>query len=141
GPGAGGEKDMVGPVDRLDTLVADGELALVADPRLAVDQGDGVFLHQVGDALGQPPGHGAAVGHQLGDVEAHVVDAEAKGGGAVQGVGHLGAPEQRLGGNAAPVEAYAAEVLPFNQGGLEPQLGGADGGHVAAGAAAHHHQV
>ncbi len=44
----------------------------------------------------------------------------------------LGVAEERLGGDAAPVEAHAAQVLLFDQGDLEPQLRCADGGHVAA---------
>ena len=45
--------------------------------------------------------------------------------------------EQRLGGDAAPVQAGAAEHrLPFDDGGLQAELGGADRGDVAAGAGA-----
>src|SRR5438874_12954944 len=48
----------------------------------------------------------------------------------------LGRAQQRLGRNAAPVEADAAEIGFFHDRGLEAELGGADGGDIAAGAGA-----
>src|SRR6185312_5659031 len=42
--------------------------------------------------------------------------------------------EQGLGGDAAPVQADAAEQFALDDGGLEAQLCGADRGHIAAGA-------
>ena len=50
--------------------------------------------------------------------------------------------EQRLGRNAAPVQAGAAEHRrALDDGGREAELRGADRGHVAAGAGADHHDV
>ena len=40
--------------------------------------------------------------------------------------------QQRLGRDAAPVRADAAEIVAFHNRGLEPELGRADGRHVAA---------
>ena len=50
--------------------------------------------------------------------------------------------EQRLGGNAAPDQAGAAErLLLLDHRDLEAQLRGANGGHVPAGARANHYDV
>ena len=64
-----------------------------------------------------------------GDV-AHAFDAVL--GGVFQVVIDLGVEEQGLGGNAAPVQAGAAQLLfPLDQGDLQPVLPGADGGGVS----------
>jgi hypothetical protein len=76
----------------------------------------------------------ALVGHP--EVEAHVaVDAE--GLGVVgEDVGDLGVADERLGRDAAHVEAHPTPVLLLDDRGGEPELRGADGGHVAAGSGA-----
>ena len=54
----------------------------------------------------------------------------------------LGGVQQRLGRDAADVEAGAAQRLAaLDAGGLQPQLGGADRRHIAAGTGADHDQV
>src|SRR6185312_6117025 len=54
----------------------------------------------------------------------------------------LGGMQQRLGGDAADVQAGAAEAAALvDAGGGEAQLSGPDGGVVAAGAAADHDHV
>src|SRR3569833_2893941 len=45
----------------------------------------------------------------------------------------LGGPEQRLGRDAAPVEADAAELLALDDGGLEAELRRPDSRDIAAG--------
>ena len=54
---------------------------------------------------------------------------------------HLGAFEQGFGGDTAPVEADAAEAFALDDGGVEAELGGADGSYIAAGAAADNDEV
>ncbi|GGX54710.1 hypothetical protein GCM10007392_22700 [Saccharospirillum salsuginis] len=49
--------------------------------------------------------------------------------------------QQRLGGNAAPVQADAAQMFAFYQGGCHSQLGGANSRDVATGATANHDQI
>ena len=50
--------------------------------------------------------------------------------------------EERLGGNASPKQAGAAQGLLFlDDGDFEAELGGADGGHVSAGTGADDHDV
>ena len=54
--------------------------------------------------------------------------------------GHFGGVEQGLGGNAAPVEAGAAHVPVFHNGGLQSQFRCTQGGYIAAGTGADYHQ-
>ena len=61
-------------------------------------------------------------------------DLEAVVLGVLRIVQDLGAPEQRLGRDAAPVEADPAEHLALDDRCLQPQLRGADRGDIAAGA-------
>src|SRR5439155_7930502 len=53
----------------------------------------------------------------------------------------VGGHDPRLGGDAAPVEARAAQLVPLDHRGLETELGGADGGDVAPGPGADDDQV
>ena len=53
----------------------------------------------------------------------------------------LGPGDEGLGGDAAPVQADAAELVTLDTGHAEAQLGGADGGDVAGGAAADDDEV
>ena len=57
--------------------------------------------------------------------------------GVLQVVVDLRVEKQRLGGDAAPVEAGAAQLLvPLDERGLEPVLPGADGGGIPGGTSA-----
>ena len=76
------------------------------------------------------------MGHQLGDIELDVFCAETKGAQVLQGMPDFGPLEHCLGGNAAPVQADAAQVLLLDQRGAEPQLCGANSRDIATGAAA-----
>ena len=118
-----------------DSLPWPGQLAV------AVEHRDLVLLHQVLHAARELPGDAAAALDHLGEVEADVVGGEAIGIQRVQQVVDLARAQQRLGRDAAPVEADAAEVLALHQRGLHAELGGADRGDIAAGAAADHDEV
>jgi hypothetical protein len=48
----------------------------------------------------------------------------------------LGGAQQRLGGNATPIETNTAEIITFDDRGLEPELRRTDCGDVAAGSRA-----
>src|SRR4029077_12895589 len=54
---------------------------------------------------------------------------------------NLGRAQQRLGWNAAPVEADAAQIIALDNRGLEAELGGTDRGDIAAGAGADDYNV
>jgi hypothetical protein len=68
-------------------------------------------------------------------------DVDAELGGALDVVEDAGRLEEGLGGDAATVETGAAELELLDDGDLETELGGADGGDVAAGAAAEDDEV
>ena len=143
---AGGDDDVLrhhhfaGDVHFPAVLAAAGELAVAGQQR------DLVLLEQALDAAGEL-GDDVVLALDHGpDVDPDVVDGDAVHDEAVAGIVEvLGGLQQRLGGNAADVEAGAAEAhlalrvvvgLGFAAGGAEAELRGADGGDVAAGAAA-----
>src|SRR5690606_36449420 len=55
--------------------------------------------------------------------------------------GQFGVAQQRLRRDAPDVETHAAPVLGFDDGGVQPQLGGADGRDVPTGARSQHDDV
>ncbi|MCY1533814.1 hypothetical protein D9M68_691620 [compost metagenome] len=116
---------------------------------MAFEGGHAVGLEQGGDAAGQVLDDvGLALDHRRN------VDGDAFGFDAVDLKGFLGfvvlvgAVQQRLGRNAADVQAGAAESdLAFladvllDTSGLQAELGGTDGGNVTAGAGTNHNHV
>ena len=146
-PGTGGmvvsEPEAI--TSRLPTLAhiglaagLDGEAIVRAALNL---RGGADHRHLVGLHGGLHPGdqgmdHLALALHHLGVVEGDLLRRDAEGG-ALGGVAvELGGVQQGLGGNAALVEAGAAQVLPLEQGHLQAALGGPLGAEVAARAAA-----
>ena len=111
---------------------------LGADERgLAVNDSDLVHFQQALDAAGELLGNVVLVGDDLGKVHLHAGDLHADVLALILDVLHqLGAVEQAFGGDAADIQAGAAQVLPFDEGHLGAQLGRPDGGHIAARAAA-----
>ena len=69
-----------------------------------------------------------------GDVDAEVL-------GVADALGEGGRLEERLGRDAAAVEARAADLVLVDEGDLEAELGGPEGGRVAAGAGAEDDEV
>ena len=59
----------------------------------------------------------------------------------LKGVIELGGAQQRLGGNAAPVEADAAQVLALDHRGLHAELRRADRRHIAARPGSDHGEI
>src|SRR3546814_488614 len=104
---------------------------------MAVEDRNLVFLHQELDAareLGRDLAR--ALDHLLrvdGDLAFNL---EAVGFGVLDVAVDLGRAQQRLGRDAAPVQADAAELVALDDGGLEAQLGRADRRGIAAGAGA-----
>src|SRR6185437_1138131 len=146
--GAGGENDLL----RLDGLLfaglvdLDGEDALLrgtGEADVAVDDGDLVLLHQEVEALGVLDDDLVLAREDVLPVElggADVVDAVLLG--VLEVVPDLGGEEHRLGGDAAYVEAGAAQLVGrLDQRGLQSILPGADGAGIACGAAANHYKV
>ena len=130
------QQDRVGlQRGRLAVGALDLDLARGNELGGAVDGGDAVLLEQPGDAAGEVLDdlvlaleHGAEVEFDLGQLDAEL-------GGVVLGLGvELAGVEQGLAGDAADVEAGAAERgALLDAGDLLAELGGADGGDVAAG--------
>ena len=70
-----------------------------------------------------------------GVIHRRVLDGDAEGVGVFDAVQRFGGGDERLGGNAAPVQAGAAELFLFDDGDRCAKLRGADGGGIAAGPA------
>jgi hypothetical protein len=100
-----------------------------------------VLLHQRTDAAAQSFGDFARATYELGDVEGGLAGFDSELGRVGDGLVDLGGAQQGLRGDAAPVQADAAQVFAFDHCGFLSELGGADGGHVAAGATAEDHDV
>ncbi len=96
-----------------------------------------VLLHQVLHAAGQLVHDFTLALHHGGEVELDLAGDDAvRGETFLRKVEVLAGGKQRLAGNTADIETGAAEGLVFfDDGGLETELGGADGGNVAAGTA------
>ena len=99
---------------------------------MSFDHLDAVLAHQHADALDQPSGYLTAAVHRRAVVSLEPCDGEAELLATPQQGDDLGVAQERLGRNAPPVEAHPAQVFLLDQGDLQPQLGSADGGHVAA---------
>ena len=141
GPGAGGDDDVLGGELGLLAVGSHGHLAGRGDGALAHVHRDLVLLHQVRDALVQLLGDRAAAGDDLGEVGLHLARDQPEAVGMAHMVQHLARAEQRLGRDAAPVEADPAQNLPLDDRGLEAQLRCADRGDIAAGPGAEDDEV
>ena len=56
-------------------------------------------------------------------------------------VENLGTFQQRLGGNASPVQAYTTQFGLFNHGGFHSELRGADGGNIPSGTTTDNNEI
>ena len=129
GVGAGGEHDVrrrCRPCRRPSTCVRAGE------PALALDHGDPAGLDQPGEALEEPGDDAVLVGVHAGHVDAVEAGPHAELLGLAGLVGDLGGVQQRLGGDAADVQAGAAEVALLDEADRQAELSGAQGAGVAA---------
>ncbi len=139
---AGGDDD----VPALDLAVAvgaagDGDAILRHQPAPPAHHVDLVLAHQVVDALDLGVDDLPAARDRRAVVGGDVVGGDAEVLGVVEEGQHLGAAEDRLARDAAPVEADAPQLLALHHRRTEAELGGADGGDVAARPAADHHNV
>ena len=141
--GAGGDEDVLGLEDALAGGAADEDLAGLAESAEAADDLDAALGDEELDALVELGDDLVLVGEHGRDVEAELLGAD---DAVVLGVLHM-APglrrvEQGLGGDAADVEAGAAERgILLHEGYLEAELGGLDGGDVATGAGADYDEI
>ncbi len=143
GAGAGGDDDVLG-LDIGEHLAAcadHGDAPLPSEPRSPFDHFDLVLAHEVGDAVGQPVGDFAAALDHARKIEADIVGGQPELGGAPHRCVKLGGAQQRLGRDAAPIQADAAEMLALDDRGFQAELRGADGGDITAGASADDCQI
>ena len=80
----------------------------------------------------QPVDHAAAAVDGFAEVRPDTLDADPIFARVLHEVENFGVPQQRLGGDASPVQAYTAEGVSFHNHGLHAQLSGADRGYVSA---------
>ena len=99
---------------------------------MALDDGDAARLDQSGEALEEPVDDLVLVGVDARHVDAVEGGRDAELAGLAGRVGDLGGVQQRLGRDAAHVEAGASEVALLDQSDLEPQLGRSQGTGVSA---------
>jgi hypothetical protein len=140
GLGTGGDDDLLG----LDDFFADLDLPATVVPcadegAVAVEQRDLVLLEQALDAAGELGDDGVLARDHRRHVDLRRADRDALCGEAVAGfLEQVRGMQQRLGRNAADVQAGAAEArlalgigigIRFAAGDLETELRGADGGN------------
>ena len=111
------------------------------EPAGALDDGDAAALDQPGEALEQPAHDAVLVGVDAGHVDALEGGADPELLGLTRGVGDLGGVQQRLGGDAADVQAGAAELVLLDERDAQAELGGAQRTRVAAGPRSQDHDV
>ena len=107
--------------------------SIAASPQMT----DTLFLfHQEPDAVVEPFGDGARTRDDGLRVVADVVGLQPIVLGVLHVVEDFRRAQQRLGRDAAPVQADTAEIVALDDGRLETELRRADGGDIAAGAGA-----
>ena len=98
-------------------------------------------LQQAVDAAAQLLGHAALVGEDLLHIEGSACRVNAHARAVHRVTVDLGGVEQRLGGDAAPVQAGATHLTARHHRRMQAQRGGPEGGGIAAGAGADHNQL
>ena len=101
--------------------------------RLAPDDRNLVLLHQEADAVIEPLRDAARALHHGLRIVGDLLGREPVILGVLHVVVDFGRAQQRLGRDAAPVQADAAEIGFLDDRGLEAELRGADRGDIAAG--------
>ena len=139
-PRAGGDDDVLGLIGagteralrRFAVAGLHGDLAGRVDRRLAPDHRDLVLLHQEADAVieafcdrARALHHGARIVSDLARRQPVIL-------GVLQVVKNFRRAQQRLGRDAAPVQADAAQIFALDDGGLKSELRRADRADIAA---------
>ncbi|SSM25213.1 Uncharacterised protein [Klebsiella pneumoniae] len=113
--GAGCQDHVIGPViARLPLGILDRYLPLATQPRGAINDLHAIFLQQVRNPSGELLRYGTAKLHQFLQIDVHLAHADAQLTGMGDSVRNLSAMQQRLGWNASPVQADAAQMLFFH---------------------------
>ena len=128
-----GRQDHRARLERLGAarpLHLDDVLRLERSP--AREQGDLVLPEEELDPLGHPVRDPPAPLDRLGIARLEAAEANAVVRGVAHEADHLRVAQQRLGRNAAPVQAHAARPIVLDGRDREPELGAADRRDVAA---------
>src|SRR6185312_11967216 len=141
-PSASREDDVLGGEigDRLAVL-GDGDLAFARQFSVAVEHGDLVLAQEETDAVRELLGDGARAGDDLAGIEADLLGRKPVIAEPVQQVVDFRGAQERLGRDAAPVEADAAEMLALHDRGFHAELRCADRRDIAARSAAEHDDI
>ena len=132
-PCAGREEDVRRRQGRrFLAVLQNGQLALAGEPAVAVEHRDLVLLHQVFDAGIEPRRDPARALDHLGDIEGDIVRRQAEIAGMLHQMVDLRGAQQRLGRDAAPVEADAAEMFALDQRRVQAELRRTDRRHITA---------
>ena len=108
----------------------------------ALDRAHLALLRHRGEAAGELADHLVLEVAQLVDVDVRLAEGDAMGGHRLGLVDHRGGMQQRLGRDAAHVEADAAEGgVALDQHGVHAQVGGTERGRVATRTGAEHDQL
>ena len=137
---AGRDHDGLGLDDLGTGLGLDRGGLAVAEAGLAMDDLDLGLAQQAGDAIVEALDDTVLPGDGLLQVELGLGGGQAEGRLAGGGMGRLlellGDMDHRLGGDAADVEAGAAQLAALDDDGVDAELAGADGADIAARAGA-----
>jgi hypothetical protein len=138
----GGDDRVPEPHGRPSVLAGHGEDVGGRELGDAVHDLDLALLGQAHEAAGELADDGLLPAAQRVDVDLRLAEGDAVRRGLLRLREHLRHVEQRLGGDAAHVEAHAAErLVALDEHGLEPEIGGPEGRGVAAGPRAEHDDV
>jgi hypothetical protein len=124
------------------TGLVDPDLLRAIEPAATLDPGDLVLGDEALEPGPHPLHDGIAASGHRGVVDlglARQVEAELLG--VADPIDEAGGLEQRLGRDAAAVQACAADLVLVDEGNLQPELGGAERRRVSAGARAEHDEI
>ena len=140
--GACGDEDTLRGI-AVHRAVGGGDIHFAGrgDAAHALNQVDLGGLEKSVDAAAQLFGHTALIGEDLAHVEAGARRVNAHGRAVHRVTVDLGGVEQRLGGDAAPVQAGTAYLTALHHGGVQAQRRGTQRGGIAAGACADDDQL
>src|SRR5690606_32750256 len=102
---------------------------------------DLVLLHQKLDAFAHAVGDTTTALYDGAKIGFTAIYLNAIICGVVKVLEHLGAFEQRFGGDTTPVEADAPEGFPFYNGGFKSKLGSPDGRYITTRSASDYNDV
>ncbi len=108
---------------------------------MAGDEVHLVLLEEEPDATGERIGGLAAALHRLAHVETQIVAEYTVIFAVTHGQDEFGVFQQRLGGNAAPVQTHASWLVLFNHHRFQTQLGCANRRNIPPGTSSYHRHV